>query len=1094
MAEEVASAEEHVSMEEYGSAGNPELAEAEFEEEAGAEDSGEHSEGQGDGVGASADGLTADARGDITVDSFEELRLNQSWVNDAQDAWRILVNSAASKEACADAIYSALFEASPAMQYLFTTPRAIAGGKFMAGIHMFVNGMSDPPKLKDQVETLAFGHLALEINIPRVVLFRDALLDLFQVELGSKFTPQSFSGIKALLNYVGGAIIYIKVYYNARIILLGESWGKANDKKTNKDKFATMGSIEVSQHQDAENSGEQQADHNKGGNKSESLVQNVPTTFKEMYQFNAAVMGFGANLWMNEVLACFENLVLNVANPSRLTEECDYIVCRISKVSTGKVNLSEFKSGMLASLRSLLPKDWTTQHEVAWSWLWDLVERNIAQTMGMPPKWEKAYAQFLDGIDEATGFNLRRDIYLRFFALSPAGQDYFKQSNTYLHLVSTKVLTMVLDLYREPVRMVDDISGVGLRHVGYGISTEFFGPFASATVEVIAGLTRDQTCVEGFNWSIGLISKSTVRTIIEGSTIVMKAINVNTRKSMSRALSNASRGERSGWMLLIQVGSQNISPLAWAIESGALDSAARMIEDLFTFRADRDRYYYACDETFTRHPNLVAMLLADAPSLLPGLLDGLIWRSRVTSNGWRRVNYYVKHLLIDPEGKFAKTLEWVIKSKDPKIVCHPVLVLISDIVWAKVACRTFLIRKAWFMFTLVVFIVSQSILSSVEKEEPERITTFVMRCFIYFFSLGGMLIAHSRRVFRAFRSNDTFRVLKVVPIPTYLSNWQDVANLALMVLLIILLATEPIIYCFQDDGGELFTDSCSKAEHIVVFNSKVSMFAVFLYNLLMIDLVVFSNRVSAYVLVCGRMLAEVGLFLLTLVVVLLTFSSSLSCLDQQIENFQGIQKGALALWELFLNIYSDADYDVMHKEAFVLIGAFMFIITSVIFLANLLIAQLTCAYGTIYADMVGYARIKRIRIIAESMPQVPPGRWDSFVTALAFEKKIEFNEGDVGVNNGFPTVEPASAHPTTADMIKRFGGSTSPDMQWPEENDGGSEADKFERLEVLIKRAMERLTKSAGSKKRAGGGGSTTGSAGQGDSGIVSSVDASEEK
>ena len=84
----------------------------------------------------------------------------------------------------------------------------------------------------------------------------------------------------------------------------------------------------------------------------------------------------------------------------------------VRKVSTGAVRLAEFKSGTLASLRSLLPKDWTTQHEVAWSWLWDLVERQVQTNMGMPAKWERAYASFLDGIDEATGFNLRRDIYL----------------------------------------------------------------------------------------------------------------------------------------------------------------------------------------------------------------------------------------------------------------------------------------------------------------------------------------------------------------------------------------------------------------------------------------------------------------------------------------------------------------------------------------------------------------------------------------------------------------------------------------------------------------------------------------------------------
>ena len=52
----------------------------------------------------------------------------------------------------------------------------------------------------------------------------------------------------------------------------------------------------------------------------------------------------------------------------------------------------------------------------------------------------------------------------------------------------------------------------------------------------------------------------------------------------------------------------------------------------------------------------------------------------------------------------------------------------------------------------------------------------------------------------------------------------------------------------------------------------------------------------------------------------------------------------------------------------------MFMITTSIFLLNLLIAQLSCAYDAIYADMVGHARIKRIRTIVESMPSVTPKR------------------------------------------------------------------------------------------------------------------------
>eukprot|EP00971_Amphidinium_carterae_P197033 3910585-Amphidinium_carterae.3 len=33
-------------------------------------------------------------------------------------------------------------------------------------------------------------------------------------------------------------------------------------------------------------------------------------------------------------------------------------------------------------------KEWSTAHEVAWSWLWDNVERVLQKTFGSPVKWE----------------------------------------------------------------------------------------------------------------------------------------------------------------------------------------------------------------------------------------------------------------------------------------------------------------------------------------------------------------------------------------------------------------------------------------------------------------------------------------------------------------------------------------------------------------------------------------------------------------------------------------------------------------------------------------------------------------------------------
>merc|ERR1712151_1136565 len=161
--------------------------------------------------------------GEINVNSFDELRLDESVVLNAQDAWRIFINSAASREAAGEAIYAALFDAAPSLQSLFTTPRAIQAMKFMNGLNQFVTGLSDPPTLKIAVETLGFGHLALDVTVPRVVIFRDAILDLLQVELGSKLSKEAYAGWKAMLNYVGGAIIFIKAFYADRIRLLAES-------------------------------------------------------------------------------------------------------------------------------------------------------------------------------------------------------------------------------------------------------------------------------------------------------------------------------------------------------------------------------------------------------------------------------------------------------------------------------------------------------------------------------------------------------------------------------------------------------------------------------------------------------------------------------------------------------------------------------------------------------------------------------------------------------------------------------------------------------------------------------------------------------
>merc|ERR1719333_837735 len=99
---------------------------------------------------------------------------------------------------------------------------------------------------------------------------------------------------------------------------------------------------------------------------------------------------------MTEVLDCFDNIVVNVANSARLQQECSILSLRIAKTGSGIINFAQYKSCMLASLRSLLPKDWDSAHEVAWSWLWENVERLILKVHGQPPVWEKALSKIVN--------------------------------------------------------------------------------------------------------------------------------------------------------------------------------------------------------------------------------------------------------------------------------------------------------------------------------------------------------------------------------------------------------------------------------------------------------------------------------------------------------------------------------------------------------------------------------------------------------------------------------------------------------------------------------------------------------------------------
>eukprot|EP00435_Cladocopium_sp_Y103_P061576 s587_g23.t1 len=105
-----------------------------------------------------------------------------------------------------------------------------------------------------------------------------------------------------------------------------------------------------------------------------------------------------------------------------------------------------------------------------------------------------------------------------------------------------------------------------------------------------------------------------------------------------------------------------------------------------------------------------------------------------------------------------------------------------------------------------------------------------------------------------------------------------------------------------------------------------------------------------------------------------------------------------------------------------------------------------CSYDYVYGDMLGFARLARASLIVDAMVACPPQRFAKFVASLRFDQLLEFDEGDVGLGGGIQIKEPGNLNPTSDDIIQRYGGTSSPEMQWPEEE----KEDRYTRIKNLI--------------------------------------------
>jgi len=270
-----------------------------------------------------------------------------------------------------------------------------------------------------------------------------------------------------------------------------------------------------------------------------------------------------------------------------------------------------------------------------------------------------------------------------------------------------------------------------------------------------------------------------------------------------------------------------------------------------------------------------------------------------------------------------------------------------------------------------------------------------------------------------------------------------------------------MLWCSTDGTVSFPTEKCEGSEGVLKWYSIFASFAIGIHWGLCVDFAVFNTGLSAFVLVVAQVMSEIVRFVIALVFLLLTFGSAISVLEHGYKDMQSIFGCAVSLFAITVKLY-EHDYRNLRSDPALLTAVFGFVTATSILLLNLLTAQLNCSYEYIYQASVGFARLNRAEVIVETLKSCPDAKWRKFLKTLRFDERLEFNEGDVGLAGGLQVQEPAYLNPVTHDRIFRFGGSCSPEMQWPEDTSQSAEGEeeKLARLEDLVASAMKRLTKS----------------------------------
>ena len=713
--------------------------------------------------------------------------------------------------------------------------------------------------------------------------------------------------------------------------------------------------------------------------------------------------------------------------PEQMNEKLVMLTKRFFDLGIRQMHLDTIGKAISTSMERSCEAGWNDTNRQAWVWFWGIISNDMAKTLDV---FEMGDVELIRaGWEEAKKSRPAEELGEIFFKelarIAPHVTHLFKRPKRIQALQFINVVEMLLCFNEDPSKFFADLKPLTIRHIKYGVKADYARAFGLTVLNGITQVLGDKFDERNKTAWVRLwtrVASCVTRSLNVGSNLVIVSLVQDDIYNFEDAMDCVPRGERFETLTHIDVNGEVISPLDWAVMGGQVGIASWIINDLVTIRADRNTYYYGRQTMFATHPDLVTKLCKQMPNLIEKVLDGLMWHASMVVDSKLRVNYYVQEMYGKPEenvDSWTSVLGELVQHGSPDLFNHPVVEMLLDLKWNRFGLMMYVSFQLWYTIMLGLFVAGFA-----QMADSCKSTAISIRM-----CAGAMaaltVFVQSVVLFRQIYNGQSMDVGKGIKIPRFLLNpWNASRYLSSLMLIIV-----------------AFPDACSTHdEHLpnvsavgeeLKWHTLLVAFAGVLLWIQIIQVLVLSDRVSAFIYSVGRMSNDFILNFSVIAVILVAFGTCMNILRQPGGYENNIGDSMLTILLIVLGINQPEALEVGSWGVFFLILA---IILIVICLFNILAAQLVTCYGQLAINSVGFAKMARAYMCVEMESFL----WISYRSRLyeeqRFDSPLEFDSSDEGPTGGVQILCPSKVrvHPKyVPDRVVRYTGDASPHDPWP---------------------------------------------------------------